>query len=78
MIQQAKQSPPKNHRQPPSKSELLAKAWIIYYRDEVMPEHPCTDVEGLISLFEHDRGALQQNDCHSFTDSGYADRKRTG
>ncbi|MCW7552844.1 conjugative transfer system coupling protein TraD [Endozoicomonas gorgoniicola] len=55
VAQQAKQPQPKNQRQPSSKSEQLAKAWINYYRDEIMPEHPCTDVEGLISLFEHDR-----------------------
>lgn len=42
-------------KQPPFKAEPLAKAWVNYYRESIMPEHPCTDVEGLISLFEHDR-----------------------
>ena len=35
--------------------ETTAKRWIEYYREKVMPESPCTDIEGLISLFEHDR-----------------------
>ena len=52
---QAKQPQPKNLRLLPSKTEQLARVWINYYREKIMPEHPCTDVEGLISLFEHDR-----------------------
>ena len=35
--------------------ETVARRWIEFYREKVMPESPCTDVEGLISLFEHDR-----------------------
>ncbi len=35
--------------------DIIARRWIELYRDKVMPENPCTDVEGLISLFEHDR-----------------------
>ncbi|WP_252180385.1 conjugative transfer system coupling protein TraD [Endozoicomonas sp. 4G] len=35
--------------------EHIARRWIDFYRNKVMPESPCTDVEGLISLFEHDR-----------------------
>ena len=35
--------------------DTIARRWIEFYRDSVMPENPCTDVEGLISLFEHDR-----------------------
>ena len=35
--------------------DLLTRRWINVYREKVMPDHPCTDVEGLISLFEHDR-----------------------
>ena len=38
VAQRAKQPQPKNQRQPSSKSELLAKAWINYYRDDIMPE----------------------------------------
>ncbi|WP_448216879.1 conjugative transfer system coupling protein TraD [Endozoicomonas sp. 2B-B] len=38
-----------------NKAEAEARRWIEFYRDKVMPETPCTDVEGLISLFEHDR-----------------------
>ncbi len=51
----SKQPKPKNQRQPSSKSEQRAQIWVNYYRDAIMPESPCTDVEGLISLFEHDR-----------------------
>ena len=36
-------------------TETVARSWIEFYRDKVMPESSCTDVEGLISLFEHDR-----------------------
>ena len=43
--------PDKNKGNP----DALARRWIEFYRDKVMPEHPCTDVEGLISLFEHGR-----------------------
>ena len=35
--------------------DTIARRWIEFYREKVMPESPCTDVEGLISLFEHDR-----------------------
>ncbi|UYM15924.1 conjugative transfer system coupling protein TraD [Endozoicomonas euniceicola] len=35
--------------------ETIAHRWIELYREQIMPENPCTDVEGLISLFEHDR-----------------------
>ena len=35
--------------------DATARRWIMLYRNTVMPESPCTDVEGLISLFEHDR-----------------------
>ena len=35
--------------------DTVARRWIDFYREKVMPESPCTDVEGLISLFEHDR-----------------------
>ncbi len=44
-------------RQPKGKNnqDIIARRWIEWYRDKVMPENPCTDVEGLISLFEHDR-----------------------
>ena len=35
--------------------DAIARRWIEFYREKVMPESPCTDVEGLISLFEHDR-----------------------
>ena len=35
--------------------DVIARRWIEFYREKVMPESPCTDVEGLISLFEHDR-----------------------
>ncbi len=38
-----------------NKAEAKARRWIEFYRDKVMPESPCIDVEGLISLFEHDR-----------------------
>ena len=38
-----------------SNPETVARRWIELYREQVMPESPCTDVEGLISLFEHDR-----------------------
>ncbi|WP_422413578.1 MULTISPECIES: conjugative transfer system coupling protein TraD [unclassified Endozoicomonas] len=38
-----------------NKAEAEARRWIEFYRDKVMPESSCTDVEGLISLFEHDR-----------------------
>ena len=36
-------------------TDTVARRWIEFYREKVMPESPCTDVEGLISLFEHDR-----------------------
>ena len=44
-------------RKPKSKvnPDNVARRWIEFYREKVMPESPCTDVEGLISLFEHDR-----------------------
>lgn len=35
--------------------EQRARQWVQLYRDKVMTTHPCPDVEGLISLFEHDR-----------------------
>ncbi len=35
--------------------DVITRHWVEFYRNEIMPEHPCTDVEGLISLFEHDR-----------------------
>ena len=35
--------------------ETIAHRWIELYREQIMPDNPCTDVEGLISLFEHDR-----------------------
>ncbi|WP_062270378.1 conjugative transfer system coupling protein TraD [Endozoicomonas arenosclerae] len=36
-------------------ADTIARRWIEFYRDKVMSYAPCTDVEGLISLFEHDR-----------------------
>ena len=41
----------KNKKNP----DAIARRWIEFYRNTIMPESPCTDVEGLISLFEHDR-----------------------
>ena len=35
--------------------DTIARRWIEFYHEKVMPESPCTDIEGLISLFEHDR-----------------------
>ncbi|MET4694459.1 conjugative transfer system coupling protein TraD [Endozoicomonas lisbonensis] len=35
--------------------DTVARRWIELYREQTMPDNPCTDVEGLISLFEHDR-----------------------
>ncbi|MCW7552900.1 conjugative transfer system coupling protein TraD [Endozoicomonas gorgoniicola] len=38
-----------------SNQDTVAHRWIAFYREQIMPDNPCTDVEGLISLFEHDR-----------------------
>ncbi|MCW7553282.1 conjugative transfer system coupling protein TraD [Endozoicomonas gorgoniicola] len=38
-----------------SNQDTVAHRWIALYREQIMPDNPCTDVEGLISLFEHDR-----------------------
>ena len=46
----------KNNKKPNDNNpDQLARHWVNMYRTQVMPTHPCTDVEGLISLFEHDR-----------------------
>lgn len=34
--------------------ERLAVAYMRFYREEVKPEHPSPEVEGLLSMFQHD------------------------
>ncbi len=42
--------------------ELLTRTrnLIAYYRQHVQPKHPSSDLEGLLSLFEHDSAHLQK------------------
>ena len=51
----AKKSDNKNEHSKTTKTDALARRWVQFYREKIQPESPCTDIEGLISLYEHNK-----------------------
>ncbi len=41
-------------------NETMARGLMFYYRERVQPMHPCPDLEGLLSMFVHDREHFQK------------------